>query len=63
MPLMLDVEDVALMEKWLDPSFREVENFKDILKPKIIMPIKVTKIGRPSNWDPIDDSFVIRVDA
>ena len=63
MPLMLDVEDVALMEKWLDPSFREVENFKDILKPKIIMPIKVTKICRPSNWDPIDDSFIIRVEA
>lgn len=61
MPLMLDFEDIELVEKWLDPSFREVEQFESLLEPKIRKQMKVTKIGKPSKWNPIADSFVINV--
>lgn len=59
MPLMLDFEDKDLMDKWLDPEFHDVEAFETLLEPKVIKPMKVTRIGKPSKWDPIDDAFMI----
>ena len=60
MPLMLDFEDEALVSKWLDPSFQTVEAFEELLLPKITKPMKVTPIDKPSKWNPIEDSFMIR---
>lgn len=59
MPLMLDFEDEELMEKWLDPSFQDVAEFEPLLEPKVRKPMKITRIDKPSKWNPIADSFMI----
>ena len=59
MPLMLDFEDDALVEKWLDPEFKDVEEFEQLLEPRVQKPMIVTKIDKPSKWNPIEDSFMI----
>ena len=59
MPLMLDFEDEELIEKWLDPTFHNVEEFESLLQPGVLKPMKVSRIGKPSKWDPIEDSFLI----
>jgi hypothetical protein len=59
MPLMLDFEDKELVDKWLDPEFQNVEEFEEILEPRVRKTMKVTKIGKPSKWDEIEDSFLI----
>lgn len=59
MPLMIDFEDEDLVARWLDPSNSEVEQFAPLLEPKVIKPMKVTKIDKPSRWNPIEDSFMI----
>ena len=59
MPLMLDFEDAELVEKWLDPDVQDVEQFESLLEPKVTKPMKVTKIDKPSKWNPIEDSFMI----
>jgi putative SOS response-associated peptidase YedK len=59
MPLMLDFEDQALVDKWLDPEFQDVAQFEPLLEPKVEKPMKVTRIGKPSKWDEQDDSFMI----
>ena len=60
MPLMLDFEDEELIAKWLDPDFKEVEEFEDALVPGAHKDMVISKIGRPSKWNPISDSFIIR---
>ncbi len=59
MPLILDFENKELVDKWLDPEFTNVEEFEELLQPKIQKTMKVTRIGKPSKWDPIQDSFLI----
>ena len=59
MPLMLDFEDAELVEKWLDTSFQDVEEFESLLEPRVQKPMRVTRIDRPSKWNPIEDSFMI----
>lgn len=60
MPLMLDFEDSDLVEKWLDPKVRDVEQFEFLLDPKVSTPMKITKIDKPSKWNPIEESFMIQ---
>ena len=59
MPLMIDFEDDGLVNKWLDPEFQNVEEFDELLEPKVRKPMKITKIGKPSKWDEIEESFLI----
>ena len=59
MPLMLDFENTELIAKWLDPDFTAVEEFEPVLEPKVIKPMKVTRIGKPSKWNPQEESFMI----
>lgn len=59
MPLMLDFEDEDLVSRWLDPSNQNVEQFESLLEPSILKSMKVTKIDKPSKWNPIEDSFMI----
>jgi len=59
MPLMIDFEDEELVAKWLDPGFTSVEEFAELLVPKVRKPMKVTRIGKPSKWNPVDESFMI----
>jgi putative SOS response-associated peptidase YedK len=62
MPLMIDFENEELVEKWLDPKFHDVEQFAGVLEPKVNKNMKVTKIDRPSKWNPVEDSFMILVE-
>ncbi len=59
MPLMIDFEDEELVNKWLDPNFRAVEEFEPLLVPRVAKPMRVTRIGKPSQWNPLADSFLI----
>lgn len=59
MPLIIDFEDEELVNQWLDPTFDDVSQFEPLLEPTIRKPMRVTKIDKPSKWNPIDDSFLI----
>ena len=59
MPLMIDFENEELVEKWLNPSFTDVSEFEALLEPKVMKPMVITRISKPSEWDPIEDSFMI----
>ncbi len=58
-PLMLDYENKTLTEKWLDPAFNEVSEFKEILQADIQQTQRVTPIDRPSRWQPVGESFLL----
>ena len=59
LPLMIDFEDEDLVSRWLDPSNQNVEQFEALLEPRVLKPMKVTKIDKPSRWNPIEESFMI----
>lgn len=59
MPLMIDFEDRELVAKWLDPDFHDVEQFEPIMEPRVGKAMRVTRIDKPSQWHPIEDSFLI----
>lgn len=59
MPLMLDFEDEELIERWLDPANDDVEAFDALLVPTVQKPMIVTRIDKPSKWNPIEESFMI----
>ena len=59
MPLMLDLTDEDLIAKWLDPDFSDVEQFARCLEPHLPGAMRVTRIGKPSRWNPIEDAFMI----
>lgn len=58
-PLMLDPDDGNLIQRWLDPDFREVSAFEPLLEAGIQHPQRITPIDRPGKWNPIADSFRI----
>jgi putative SOS response-associated peptidase YedK len=60
LPLMIDYEDTQLVDKWLDPSFDCVEEFAPLLEPRLQKTMKVTRIDKPSKWNPIEDAFLIQ---
>ena len=59
LPLMIDFEDEDLVSRWLDPSNQDVERFEALLEPTVLKPMKITKIDKPSRWNPIAESFMI----
>jgi putative SOS response-associated peptidase YedK len=59
MPLIIDFENESLVQQWLDPDNQEVEMFAELLQPKVCKPMVITKIDKPSKWNPIEDSFLI----
>jgi len=59
MPLMIDFEDEDLVTRWLDPTNQDIEQFQPLLEPAVVKPMKVTKIDKPSRWNPIEESFMI----
>lgn len=58
-PLMLDYKNQELIDKWLDPDFKNVKEFNDILEPAIHQTQRVTPIDKPSKWNPIGESYLI----
>ena len=59
LPLMIDFEDEDLVSRWLDPSNHNVEQFEALLEPRVLKPMKVTKIDKPSRWNPIEERLMI----
>lgn len=59
MPLMLPTDDKALLDAWLDPELRDVSRFQSLLSPRITVPQRVTRIGRPSKWDRQGDAQIL----
>jgi len=59
LPLMLNFEDAALVEKWLDPASNNVVEIECLLEPKVQQPMRVTRIDKPGKWNPIAESFMI----
>lgn len=58
-PLMLNSDDSALITKWLDPDFTDVDYFRPHLIPRIKQSQIVTPIDRPSTWNSIGESFLV----
>ena len=59
MPLILDFNDQALMEKWISTEFSEVGEFSKLLSGCLPEDLTATPIAKPSRWDPIGESFCI----
>ncbi|GJL65378.1 MAG: putative SOS response-associated peptidase YoqW [Nitrospirales bacterium] len=59
MPLMLPFEDEELISRWLNPEFDNVQEFDSLLTERLESSLRVTRIDRPSKWNPIEDSFMI----
>jgi len=47
---MLPMDNEALVNQWLAPSFTHVEKFADLLKPAIRTTQILTPIEKPSRW-------------
>jgi putative SOS response-associated peptidase YedK len=58
-PLLLDLEDQPVLDRWLDPSFDQVDFFKPLLEPRIHCVQRITPIDKPSKWNPIGESFLL----
>jgi putative SOS response-associated peptidase YedK len=58
-PLMLDYKNKELIDKWLDPGFSDIDTFSELLTPEIHQPQRITPIGRPSQWNPIGESYLL----
>ena len=59
MPLMLPLENEALINQWLAPSFTHVEKFAELLKPTIRATQVLTPIEKPSRWNESGEPFRI----
>ncbi len=59
MPLMLPIDNKPLIDAWLDPTCKDITQFQSLLVPQITVPQRITRIGRPSKWDPQEDAYTI----
>ena len=59
MPLILDFNDHALIDKWISPEFSDIDEFEKLFSECSRQDFKVTPVARPSKWDPIGESFDI----
>lgn len=59
MPLMLPLDQPALLQAWLDPQVNDVTRFSDVLQPALRVAQQVTPIERPSTWREIGEAFWI----
>ncbi len=58
-PLMIDYSDDQLVNLWLDPDFKVVTQFQSLFAEMGNRPMKVTRIGKASQWNVVGDSFSI----
>jgi len=58
-PMFLPVDDKAIIEKWLDPSFSAVDEFTQLLNPAFRDSLLITPIDKPSTRKAIAESFCI----
>lgn len=62
MPLILDHHDDELIQLWLDPQFDNVERFNGVLQPYVRDAQRVTRIGKVSKWNAVEEPFVFPAD-
>ena len=56
---MIDYSDDQMVDLWLDPDFKAVTKFQSLFTETGNRSMKVTPIGKPSQWDVAGDSFSI----
>ena len=61
-PLILPLDEPALIDAWLDKNVTDVEQFEPLLEPRIRFDEQVTPIGRPSKWNEIGPGRIITAD-
>lgn len=59
MPLLLPIDNVPLIDAWLNPSVQDVGRFQHLLVPELTVPQRVTRIGKPSKWDSQGTPFTL----
>jgi len=62
MPLMLPLDDGALINQWLAPSFKNIEAFDELLMPALRATQILTPIEKPSRWNECGESFRLKAD-
>ena len=58
-PLMIDCSEGQTVDRWLDPTFNMVTELRSLFAQTGSRLMKVTPIGKPSQWNAIGDSFSI----
>ena len=58
-PLIIDYSDDQIVDLWLDPDFKAVSQFQALFAETGNRSMKVTPIGKPSQWNAVGDSFSI----
>ena len=58
-PLMIDYSDDQIVDLWLDPDFKTVAQFQPLFEKTGNRQMKVTPIGKPSQWNVVGDSLSI----
>ena len=61
-PLMLPADDRDLIDKWLDPGFDRVEEFKPLLQPRFPETVNCVPVQRPGDQRVLGESFKIEAD-
>jgi len=61
MPLILPQES-SLLDKWLNPQFNDVEQFKSLLQPKLPQTLIAHRIDRPMTHQQISKAQIISQD-
>jgi hypothetical protein len=57
---MLPMDDDAVINQWLAPSFHDVAAFDKLLEPVIRVNQVLTPIDKPSQWNANGEPFIIQ---
>ncbi|TDF41911.1 hypothetical protein EYS14_03445 [Alteromonadaceae bacterium M269] len=58
-PLMLPDNDNT-RQMWLDSSFKDRDAFDDLLQPQLVQDLIATPIDKPTKYNPIGESIVLK---
>ncbi len=61
-PLMLDIDDESLVDKWLDPTVTDSESFRHLLTNKINFNLVATPTVGARNLEPTGELMLIEAD-
>lgn len=62
LPLILDHEDTASIDAWLDPQFTDTDAFADLLNTRLRWDMRATPINKSTKQEPIAKPFIIKKD-
>jgi putative SOS response-associated peptidase YedK len=63
MPLMLPTDRPQVLDAWLNPQQTDTLSFAELLQPGLRRAQRVTRIGKPSQWNALGEPFVIEPSA